>query len=430
MPNTNPNLGSFLNPTQFSSNIPSANPLYAAIIAGSTFNLPSFTGVNGAAEKDPGGLFGWLIYARNYKSNPIIGATTDKFVSYTSPSDFISDLNKLSGVTHCLISYTGSGGTYGFFNQTTATTIYARAPFGNDFLHCLNYLSYGGHIIIAGTTTGLNTYENNSGNKIDVLIGNTADSIRAQWLINKQATIGIFGSGVGDGKGETAANFASLFGAASLVSGSTVSDRIFNIYGYNGGTYTVDTLQTSGVLEYDIPAVADVAGAFNTSKNLGQLFLSVAGLDRSQILNGQIANTVDWSDALKNTLRSNRVNFYVNYNPVFLGSDVVGATGSTSAVSAADRLGAVFLKKKLTEEVTGIGTKYLFELNQSSTREQVTTEINQLLDEYSYALAPSGNQVICNSSNNTDYSSTLNIDVVIKPVLGVDTFVINVSLTA
>ena len=430
MPNTNPNLGSFLNPTQFSSNIPSANPLYAGMVAGSTFNLPNFSGICGAAEKDPGGLFGWLIYARNYKSNPVIGSTADKFVTYTSPSDFIADLNKLSGVTHCLIAYTGSGGTYGFFNQTDPTGVAPKLPLGHDFLHCLHYLSYGGQIIIAGTTTGLNTYENNTGNKIEVLIGNTADSDRAQWLVGKQAAVGIFGSGNGIGDGITAANFASLFGNADLVSGATVADRIFNIYGYNGATYNVDTLQTGAVLKYSIPAVADVAGAFSVSKNLGQLFLTVAGLDRSQILNGQIGNTVNWTDSLKNTLKSNRVNFYVNYNPVFLGSDVVGATGSANAVTVADRLGAAFLKKTLTQQITDIGTKYLFELNDTGTREQITTEVQQLLDEYSYALAPSGNQVICNSSNNTDYSSTLNIDVVIKPVLGVDAFVINVTLTA
>ena len=430
MPNTNPNLGSFLNPTQFSSNIPSANPLYAGILAGSTFNLPAFSGVNGAAEKDPGGLFGWLIYARNYKSNPVIGSTADKFIVYSSPSDFIADLNKLSGVTHCLISYTGSGGTHGFFDQKTATSIFTRAPLGNDFLHCLHYLSYGGNVIIAGTTTGLNVYETNTNNKIDVLIGNTADSTRAKWLIDKEATIGIFGSGNGNGKGETAADFTTLFGSASLISGSTIANRIFNIYGYNGATYSVDTLQTSGILEYDIPAVADVAGAFNISKNLRQLFLTVAGLDRSQVLNGQIANTVNWSETLKTTLKTNRVNFYVNNNPVFLGSDLVGATGSTSAITVSERIGAAFLRVKLTEEITEIGTKYLFELNEPATREQVTSEVQQLLDNYSYALAPTGNQVICNGSNNTDYSSALNIDVVIKPILGIDSFVINVSLTA
>ena len=62
MPNAIPTLGSFLNSSQYNTNLTSGDPLVAAIVAGSTFNLPAFssTAPNGAnsAEKDPGGLFG------------------------------------------------------------------------------------------------------------------------------------------------------------------------------------------------------------------------------------------------------------------------------------------------------------------------------------------------------------------------------------
>ena len=39
-------------------------------------------------------------------------------------------------------------------------------------------------------------------------------------------------------------------------------------------------------------------------------------------------------------------------------------------------------------------------------------------------------QVICSNSNNTDYATTLNIDLIIQPLLGVDQFVINITLTS
>jgi hypothetical protein len=121
MPNAIPTLGSFLNSSQYNTNLTSGNPLEAALVAGSTFQLPAFTstvpGGAGSAEKDPGGLFGWLIYARNYKSSPVLGSTSDQYIVYNDPGTFVGDLNKLSGVTNALVAFTGSGGTWGLFQQ-------------------------------------------------------------------------------------------------------------------------------------------------------------------------------------------------------------------------------------------------------------------------------------------------------------------------
>ena len=43
MPNAIPTLGSFLNSNQYNTNLTSGDPLVAAIVAGSTFNLPAFS---------------------------------------------------------------------------------------------------------------------------------------------------------------------------------------------------------------------------------------------------------------------------------------------------------------------------------------------------------------------------------------------------
>jgi hypothetical protein len=436
MPNAIPTLGSFLNSSQYNTNLTSGNPLEAAIVAGSTFNLPAFTstvpGGVGSAEKDPGGLFGWLIYARNYKSTPILGSTSDQYIVYNNPGSFVGDLNKLSGVTNALVAFTGSGGTWGLFQQTNTTTITTRKPQGNDFLHCMHYLAYGGKLVISGTTSGLEAYETANNTSLEVLIGNTANGDLAKYIENKPAMIGIFPSG-NDGNGITAADFAAYFSTpanVNFISGATVADRIFNIYGVNGTTYSATTLSTGTELNYQIPAVADVAGAFNSAKNLDQIFLTVGGLDRSTVLNRGIINSINWSDTIKTTLRTNRVNFYVNYTPKFLGSDLVGATGSTSAVTVSERFGAAYLKRILTQQVTNIGIKYLFELNIQSTRDSVISEVTSILDQYSYAMVRSAAQVICDSSNNTDYATTLNISLIIQPLLGVDQFVINVTLTS
>jgi hypothetical protein len=436
MPNAIPTLGSFLNSSQYNTNLTSGDPLVAAIVAGSTFNLPAFSsgavdGLN-SAEKDPGGLFGWLIYARNYKSTPILGSTGDSYLVYSDPGSFVGDLNKLSGVTNALVSFTGSGGTWGLFQQTNNTTITTRGTQGNDFLHCIHYLAYGGRLIITGTTSGLDTYENLNNTSIEVLIGNTANSALARYIENKPSMIGIFPS-ANAGNSLIADNFATYFANPTNINftaGATVADRIFNIYGINGTTYSTTTLSTGTELNYQIPAVADVAGAFNAAKNLDEIFLTVGGLDRSTVLNRGIINSINWTDGVRATLRSNRVNFYVNYTPKFLGSDLVGATGSASEVTVSERFGAAYLKRILTQQITNIGIKYLFELNIQATRDSVISEVNSVLDQYSYAMVRSTAQVICNTSNNTDYATTLNIDLIIQPLLGVDQFVINITLTS
>lgn len=428
MPLPNPTLSSFLTTSQFNQNTSSTNPIIAGLIAGSTFVLPAFTGTNGAAEKDPGGLFGWLTYARAYKTSPAIGTSASQYIVYNNASQLITDLNKLTGVTHSLIAFTGSGGTYGLFNQTGTTSIIPREPVGIDFMHALHFLAYGGRLIIAGTTSGIASYEGTIGNSIDILLGNTLNTAIGSFIRDKQYTVGIFPTG-NKGQGTTAADFSTAFGSDIYLSGTTVPNRIFNLYGVNGGTYSVPTMQSGGIVTYTIPAISDVGGAFNFAKTNNQLFLTVGGQDRSKILNKKIQNTVEWSSSLKATLRSNRVNFYVTTNPVFLGSDLVGATGSAETVTVDERVGASLLKQTLTQEITKIGVKYLFDLNNASTRASVTAEVESLMNLYSYAISPEDTSIVCDSTNNpVDYDGTLNIDVTVKPLLGTESFVVNVSL--
>jgi len=431
MPNSNPNLNSLVSSIQFRTTAPSANPLYAGIVAGSTFVKPDFTGKDNAAEKDPGGLFGWLIYARNYRRNPPVGSTGDNYLVYRTPASFIADLNKLSGVTgvtHSLVSYTGSGGTFGFFNQTSAKKIELNGPRGRDLMHCMHYLAYGGLLVISGSTTGLDLYESASNNRIEILLGNTTNGDLCKYLENKPYMAGIFPS-KNEGTSTTGAEFGTYFSNFNLISGNTVSDRIFSIYGSNGTTYNANTLQTGAELEYQISAIADVAGACNRAKSVKELFVSMAGLDRSTVQNKKIINPVDWYSTTRTLLKTNRVNFYVNYNPVFLGSDYVGATGSNADITIDDRFGPAFLKKTLTKEMTNVGIKYLFELNDATTRASVERECQAILDRYSYAIVRAESDVICDSTNNSpDFETSLTIEANVKTKAGTDTFLININL--
>jgi hypothetical protein len=218
-------------------------------------------------------------------------------------------------------------------------------------------------------------------------------------------------------------------GSAALTTGSTVSNRLFNVYGLKTVT-SVDTttLLSNSKLTYTLPAVSDVGGFFTRAKNRNETYLTVAGIDRGTVLNGNIINPIDWQDTLKTTLRTNRVNFFVNYNPKFLGSDLVGATGN-SLISSDDRIGPSRLRSALSQSMTSIGLKYLFDINDATTRAQVRAEIQSALDPFVSYIDTSATQIICDSSNNTDNSATLNMTVIIKPILSIDSFAVNITLT-
>jgi hypothetical protein len=430
-----PSLSSFINASQYSTESTTLD-LLGGMKLGSTFSAITFSGIGGAANNDPGGLFGWLVYARSALYSPAKGSTSATYIVYTTPQELVGDLNQLSGITSCLISDPLAGGTFGFFQ--TAGTIdekvqLAPRPAGTDFLHAINYLAYGGTLVIVGSPVGFDNYIATTENYLDVIVGQEANTALCTWLIDQPYTTGIFPS-IADstgitGSGYTMANYASLFGNAALVTGNTVANRIFNVYGVKDiSNLDTSTLQSNTQITYKLPTSTDVAGFFARAKNRNELYLSVAGLDRSTILNGNVSSSIDWNDSLKTTLRNNKVNFFVNYNPKFLGSDIVGAT-ATGTLTNYDRVGPSRLRSALRKDLDMIGLKYLFEINNSTTRAQITSEIESAIDPYLTFIDTTRTQIICDSSNNIDNSGSLNMTVIIKPILSIDSFVIDINLT-
>jgi hypothetical protein len=128
-------------------------------------------------------------------------------------------------------------------------------------------------------------------------------------------------------------------------------------------------------------------------------------------------------------VRNNKVNFFVNYNPKFLGSDIVGATATGASLTNYDRIGPSRLKSALEESITSIALKYLFDINNPQTRAQVTAEVQTAIDPFTPYIDTTATQITCDSSNNVDNASALTIQVVIKPILSIDSFAINVTLS-
>ena len=429
----NPTLNSFISPNYFNTE-KTINPLYSAILAGSTYVPPTFSGISGAASTDPGGLFGWLVYSRTSLANPTKGTTTQSYIEYTNPSDFINDLNNLGGITSCLVASTNGGGTFSFFTYTSSDI--NPLTNGNNFLYALTYLAYGGVLVVAGNTAGLVTYEAETSNKIEILIGQTANSMTARYVEQTPQVFGIFSS-TNDGSGYTAQNFDTLFSSSALVpftAGATVSDRIFNVAGQiQKAKIPMTSLVTGTYLTYTLSAVSEVAGAFTRAKDKRNIYISVGGTDMSIPLNGTVKLPIFWSDtSSKNIYKKNRVNFYSKTgSSYFLGLDVVGATaGTNSSYTTNERIGPSKLKQDIETQVTTILLKYVFSVNNSSTRSSVTSEVTQYIFGLNQFLDPVFTQVTCNGSNNTDNDTTLKVDITIKPLVSTEEYSLTVTATA
>lgn len=423
-------LSSFTNPNSYNKET-RGTQLITGFLAGSSFNIGATYSGN-TIIADPGGMFGWLVYSRYFKQSPKKGGTADTYIVYTTPNDLVNDLNKLDGCTGSLLAR-NSGDTYGFFLNNGNNTLTGITN-GNNFLLAINYLAYGGALVITGSTTGFNNYQNTTGKRIDVVMGACASAEIAQWLTDNAYTTGVFASQL-NGLGYTAANFDGLFSSSSYVTfgdSPQVADRVFNVYGQK----TVSEFNSSSVLgsstiTYTQTAVPDVCGFFARAKDRGELYLTVAGIDRATILNGDVNSTVSWSDtSLKTILKNNRVNYFLNYNPKFLGQDLVGATASTAAVTVNERVGPAQMKSAMNRDITNIGIKYLYDINNDATRNLVINDVLTYLQQYTNFIDTAKTQVVCDSSNNTDNASTLNIMVSVTPKLGVTSFVINVNLNS
>lgn len=431
-----PTLNSFISPLIFSNEITS-NPLYAGMIAGSTYVPPTFNGASGAASNNPGGLFGWLVYARTEKANPVRGITTDTYIEYNDYNSFINDLNLLNGTTYCLISKTTEGGTYGFFEYSGSVT--TPKTNGYDFLYALNYLAYGGKLIISGSTTGLSDYLNDSSYGLDIILGQTGNTANVNFVRDNDYIFGIFPSQL-NGAGYTALNYDALMGATFVPysENATASNRIFNVGGQSyKSTFSTDTLYTGTNLEYTISSVSDVAGAFTRSKNQNSLPLTVAGSNFSTPLNTKINNIVSWTDeTTKNLYKKNRVNFYTKIDTgtvtsYFLGSDLIGATaGAGSTYLSGERFGAAYLQNYIENNVNDILMRYVFTLNNASTRSSVTAQIENFIGSLNSYLDTTYTQIICDTTNNTDNTSSLNATVIVKPIQSSTSYTVNVSVSS
>lgn len=424
-----------------------------------------------------GGLF--------YCLGQATGLTTDKWFAYDNASQLIADLNSgLSGT-----STTFNANFVASFGGITGPS---RAMI--ELSSCLSTLAYGCSVVIFGSYKSMKEYQEDptndpleavvieeQGTSIDLLTpttnnlmlgmttqypGFTDSSVSptgaydpimlmqqstafnncfffhaaltgADFSIAQDVTFGVDYSNIKrysglDGRTGTYYNLSN--GSSGYTLTSDQLTRTFCVLGkkttewqFSSGNnfgYTDDVCTVYSLLAYD------AAGAMARAKSRNELFYSIAGVDRSKILN---ANSVTPSFIQTNStpldaLKTNRVNYYLSSSTnglFFLGSDVVGSTGT---IALENRFGPAYLKAKVTEDVYTLGEPYMFQINNSATRSNYTTTVENYLQNYSNVLQNEYTQVICDETNNTDNSSSLNITVTFRPLISNYDISVTVSL--
>lgn len=111
-----------------------------------------------------------------------------------------------------------------------------------------------------------------------------------------------------------------------------------------------------------------------------------------------------------------------------MGLDLVGATaGVTAGYSSNDRVGPSKIRQDIETNVREIMLKYVFQSNNSVTRTAITSEVSSYLQTVSQFLDKNYTNITCDSTNNTDNSATITIEITVKPLISSDEFVITVA---
>lgn len=180
-------------------------------------------------------------------------------------------------------------------------------------------------------------------------------------------------------------------------------------------------------LDITTPLTIDVGGAITRAKKDQSLYGGIAGLNYSKVLNGgQYSFTLSptATPSVTQMLKQRRVNYFVrSQQGVYLGADYIGATGSYSSTN---RYGVSSLEAAIKAQVTNLIQPIYIDTgtfqNTSATRTAVTNAIvNAVNSNPSFIQIKNAIQsfdasnVVCNSTNNSDYSTTLAIQITVYP---------------
>ena len=344
-----------------------------------------------------------------------------------------------------------------------------RWPFGptgsweREWYAVHNYLKYGGSAVVAGTGSVQNTTDPRTTlvdypNQLDVVFaatGGASANVDISHIANTRTdVIGILGAGFisGDIATRNTDGFLSLTGVSGFSgAGVTHSQYTFAVPGTKYHLKTSQNIQvdTDFNLLQESFLTPDAAGCFARTMVEGRSFKSPAGMERGKILDvvriGKVINDTDY-DTLYNAgvnpvrtfpegsfLFGDKSGEAIEGDPTLLGSPhvagsvtippSVGGGLDKSNVAVFSRINVVrtflYLKKILGESAR----RYLFEINDSATRQSFISTITPILRTVQAGRGISEFNIVCDQSNNTQAVIDANefvVDVFIKPTKSIN----------
>ena len=309
------------------------------------------------------------------------------YKQYNNPQELLAEFNSavLAGTSSGF-----AGSSVGFTGGTT---------FDRELHSALNYLEYGGILIVATGATSLNRTDL----EIDSVFceNNTKFPDVINLIGLRQDCIGIIGTTFEYDNGSTGSYpsaYASLgFTGITGISGITAYDDLFfSVIGrksrnriYGGETAPISILMTS-----------DVAGCFARTDSISFPWFAPAGVNR-----GKINSYVDLTPPLSETDVSNLLtNSYVNSFNTLIGSEGVYLLGDRTAETTdtnKKQVGIARLISYIKRSFRPLLDSVLFEINDADTRSRFTASAISIMEFIKTGRGVSSYSVVCDDSNNT-----------------------------
>jgi hypothetical protein len=345
-----------------------------------------------------------------------------------------------NGYSEVEIGLMGVSNLNEWFSRLSNSAVGKSGPTGawaGEWWAVHNYLQYGG-ICLVGSTGSTGDYYNANGvlgitntplhNKsladIDVVFeaGNTFSMGAAVSIATTRKDCIAF---IGNTQKITGIPLTSTYANQLLDFGtSTTSEYVVYIAGRK--KFAAGVGSTVNILEANLSP--DAAGCMARAANIN-LWTSPAGKTRGRIL-GVVSMQQNFSDSDIEYLYAGNVDPVVVYPGE--GTFLMGNKTSYAGTGSLTRINTASLISYLKRELLAATRRYLFEVNDTNTRQRVVSTTTPILEQVKASNGIQAYRIVCDETNNTTTTIAENkliLDVYIQPTATAETLVITIINT-
>jgi hypothetical protein len=346
-----------------------------------------------------------------------------------------------NGISEVEIGLMGISSVNEWYSRLYASTVGKSGPTGSwagEWWAVANYLQYGGICLVGATGSTGDYYKangvlgvtntpihNKSLANIDVIFetGNTFSSAAAVSAATTRQDCLAF---IGNTQKITGIPLSNTYGSQLVDFGTTTASE-FVVYVAGRKKYAAGVGSTVNILESNLSP--DVAGCMARSARDANLWTSPAGKTRGRIL-GVVAMQQNFSESDANYLYEGDVNPVVVFPGE--GTFLMGNKTSYSGTGSLTTINTTSLIAYLKKQLLSVTQKYLFEINDTNTRQKVVSSVTPIMEKVKAGNGITNYRVVCDTTNNTDATIAQNkliLDVYIQPTATAETIVITIVNT-